>query len=309
MKRNMIMKDYIEKYLRYVHCWSMVVYNSRERLHHWEPAPFSKYSDITKATLYNYEDAHYIVNNGYSATDIQVAVSNDIFPAIKKGDAKAMFVYSVILVGNEHCATSYLKNIEAFNYLMQSIKCGCIEATAYWGKLLWASSKYDEKWIQQQLNEFGDFAVYAMSFLAKSAKRGHIESYYWLGHCFLEMPTPTGNGPTGHTIKDMTLKARTEIALKLFQKASSLGCYNATVRLANWLSGAEEEIWRGGLLISRPSFYPYDDEQALQLYSSAVAMCETQDELLGLVRKASERMKSRILTLGYEKGLCIIDLK
>ena len=81
------------------------------------------------------------------------------------------------------------------------------------------------------------------------------------------------------------------------------------MRLANWLSGAEEEIWRGGLLISRPSFYPYDDEQALQLYSSAVAMCETQDELLGLVRKASERMKSRILTLGYEKGLCIIDLK
>ena len=134
----MIMKDYIEKYLRYVHCWSMVVYNSRERLHHWEPAPFSKCSDITKATLYNYEDAHYIVNNGYSATDIQVAVSNDILPAIKKGEAKAMFVYSVILVGNEHCATSYLKNIEAFNYLMQSIKCGCIEATPNLGKLLWA---------------------------------------------------------------------------------------------------------------------------------------------------------------------------
>ena len=81
-----------------------------------------------------------------------------------------------------------------------------------------------------------------MSFLAKSAKRGHIESYYWLGHCFLEIPTPTGNGPTGHTIKDMTLKARTEIALKLFQKASSLGCYNATVRLANWLSGWKSPV-------------------------------------------------------------------
>lgn len=106
----MSMKDYVEKYPRYVHCWSMVVYNSRERLHHWEPAPFS---------------------NGYSATDIQVAVSNDILPAIKKGEAKAMFVYSIILVGNEHCATSYLKNKEAFNYLMQSIKYGCIEATAY----------------------------------------------------------------------------------------------------------------------------------------------------------------------------------
>lgn len=78
---------------------------------------------------------------------------------------------------------------------MQSIKYGCIEATAYWGKLLWASSKYDEKWIQQQLNEFGDFAVYAMSFLEKSAKYGHIESYYWLGHCFLEIPmTNVENG-------------------------------------------------------------------------------------------------------------------
>ena len=299
--------DFIEKYLMFMHRDYHQVYNSAERLHKWEPSPFpyAQYSEITKAKPYNYEDAHYVVKDEYTPIDIQNAVNQDILPAIKIGNAKAMFVYSIILVGKVHCATTYIKNKEALNYLMQSIKLGCTEATAYWGKLLWASNKQDEKWIMQQLNEQGDFGTFVKSFLEKAACQGHVESLSWLSMCYLEIPSSEGTcGVTGHLIMGMSPQSRIEEGFKLCQRASDLGSFNSMVRLANWFAGTEEEIWRDGFAISRPSMCPYDDEKALRLYLSAVAMCETRSELGKILENVPDRLKFDILKCAFNKGIC-----
>ena len=304
MGGELFSEDYIEKYLNYVHCEYMQVYNSHERLHHWEPATFSQCSSMTNATICDYEDVHYIVRKEYTPTELQSAIQYDILPAIRMGNAEAMFVYSIILVGDVHCATTFIKNKEALKHLMLSIRYGCIAATAYWGKMLWSASKYDETWIFQQLNVYGDYGTIAKKFLEQSASQGHVDSYFWLSQIYLEIPNKDGGNPTGHTIKDMTHKSRIEEGLKLCQIAVEKGCFNAIVRLANWLAGSEKEIWRGLLLIKRPSNCPYDDNKASLLYRSAITMCETYKELSGVVRNAPNRLKYQILKQGYEKGLC-----
>ena len=304
--QNLNSTDFIEKYLMFAHCSYHQVWTSGDGgVHHWEPFIGSQYSSITKAKLYDYEDSHYVVKSEYTSIDIQIAVNQDILPAIKIGNAKAMFVYSIILVGQEHCATTYIKNKEALNMLMQSIKSGCVEATAYWGKLLWASNKQDEKWIMQQLNEQGDFGTLAKSFLEKSACQGHVESLSWLSMCYLEIPSSENLlGVTGHLIMGMSPQSRIEEGFKLCQRASDLGSFNSMVRLANWFAGTEEEIWRNGFAISRPSMCPYDDEKALRLYLSAVAMCETRSELGRILENVPDRLKFDILKCAFNKGIC-----
>ena len=293
--------NFIEKYLQKVVCSVIDIHEEFEYYierdyFNFEGTPFCY--KVTKATASIPQQIRYVIKEEYDSIDILQAVEQEILPAIRIGNPQAMFVYSIFLVGNIHGASTFIKKKDALNYLLQSIKLGCVEATAYWGSLLLDTvesvSNEAEEWTMRQLDEQGEYFNYVRGFLEKSAIAGYVDSYFWLVCLYM-----SGNNGI------MTRKEKEYEAYKLCQSAAAKGCFSAIICYAYWLSDAkmDETQWFNAR-INRPTVCPYDDTKALQLYLSAVDMCETREEIHRLLNSVPIRMYYAVLKCACDKGLC-----